>query len=201
MALRAGQGMIEARMAGSAKNAAMHRARNGGSSTGGPRGHMECRGYGPCLVAGVSDAARAVDMLYDAGKCAAVRPIDVLTRTCNGMEIDERLYLSARLSFERLLASSAPPARTAARVAALRAAGVELNRRADAQVPAPYPSPSCPSVLVARATGACYSRVHRLSPETFTTPSPLALTCLGLPRLGFILSHLAIAGVTACWTP
>ena len=63
-------GLITARMEGSKKNAAGHKARNGGSSTGGPRGHMECRGYGPCLVPGVEEAKRAVDMVYDESKCA-----------------------------------------------------------------------------------------------------------------------------------
>ena len=52
--------LIIARMRGSASNAKNHLLRNGGSSTGGPRGHMECRGYGPCVVEGVDTACMQV---------------------------------------------------------------------------------------------------------------------------------------------
>ena len=69
-------GLISARMEGSAKNAAGHKQRNGRSSTGGPSGHMECRGYGPCLVEGVPERARAVDMVYDPSACAKATPIE-----------------------------------------------------------------------------------------------------------------------------
>jgi len=142
--------LIQARMAGSAQNAAMHKRNNGGSSTGGPRGHMECRGYGPCLVPGVSEAKQVVDMVYDADKCAPATPLDVLRRACGGMAIDERTYRHARHAFEASLttplnadaaagdaavhahgAQYAPI--TSARVELLRAAGIELARRADEQ--------------------------------------------------------------------
>ena len=68
---------------------------------------MECRGYGPCLVPGVQAHAQAVDMLFDADKCAAITPAEVLTRVCTGMSIDERHYLDARRAFEAMLASPA----------------------------------------------------------------------------------------------
>ena len=90
---------------------------------------MECRGYGPCLVSGVEGGAQAVDMLYEASKCEAVSAVEVLRRTCGGMEIDERLYRTARKRFEALVGSSVTPAR----VALLREAGVDLAARADAQ--------------------------------------------------------------------
>ena len=96
-------GLIRARLEGSAKNAASHLARNGSSSTGGPRGHMECRGYGPCLVDGVGVPRQAVDMRFDADKCAAVTAVEVLRRTCANMAMDERLYLGARKAFEERL--------------------------------------------------------------------------------------------------
>ena len=118
--------LIIARMRGSASNAKNHLLRNGGSSTGGPRGHMECRGYGPCVVEGVDTACmqvlttapspphrygpcvvegvdehqRAVDMRFDEVKCAAVSAEEVLRRACENVAIDERLYLAARREFE-----------------------------------------------------------------------------------------------------
>jgi hypothetical protein len=126
-------GLIEARMAGSAKNAKHHMSINGRSSTGGPRGHMECRGYGPCLVPGKSESAREVDMRYDEGACLTATPIEVLRRACTHMEMDERTYLSSRRNFERAVAVAAPSAATDARLARLRAEGVKLAERADAQ--------------------------------------------------------------------
>ena len=120
-------GLIHARMEGSAENAANHRRRNGGSSTGGPRGHMECRGYGPCLVSGVEGGAQAVDMLYEASKCEAVSAVEVLRRTCGGMEIDERLYRTARKRLRPSSARASPRARRAA------GGGRDLAARADAQ--------------------------------------------------------------------
>jgi hypothetical protein len=92
--------LIIARMRGSASNAKNHLLRNGGSSTGGPRGHMECRGYGPCVVEGVDEHQRAVDMRFDEVKCAAVSAEEVLRRACENVAIDERLYLAARREFE-----------------------------------------------------------------------------------------------------
>lgn len=127
-------GLISARMEGSAKNAQNHRQRNGGSSTGGPRGHMECRGYGPCLVAGVSERERSVDMLYDSAKCEAATPIEVLTRACANMDRDERLYRAARSKFEADARASEPsPGHIAKRVELLRAEGNRLAARADEQ--------------------------------------------------------------------
>jgi hypothetical protein len=127
-------GLISARMEGSAKNALGHRLRNGGSSTGGPRGHMECRGYGPCLVPGVSEREQSVDMLYDADKCAASTPIEVLRRACGNMDRDERLYRAARKRFEAAtVAAERAPGHTARRVQLLREEGVRLAERANAQ--------------------------------------------------------------------
>ena len=134
-------GLIAARMAGSAKNAANHRRNNGGSSTGGPRGHMECRGYGPCLVPGKPENMRSVDMVYEEASCAPVTPLDVLRRACGGMGVDERTYRHARHTFEASLQKAGSESGngahfvpiTEARVALLRAAGVALNARADQQ--------------------------------------------------------------------
>ena len=72
--------LIEKRMEGSARNALGHRQRNGGSSTGGPRGHMECRGYGPCEVPWASAAEKKRDMVYDGDKCATFTKLDILQR-------------------------------------------------------------------------------------------------------------------------
>ncbi len=145
-------GLIGARMRGSAANAKGHRQRNGSSSTGGPRGHMECRGYGPCLVEGTDERARALDMRFDEAKCAAVSAAEVLRRTCENMGIDERMYRAARRAFEKRSGggggggggstagargaherSSAAAAVVHARVALLREAGAALAARADAQ--------------------------------------------------------------------
>ena len=153
-------GLIIARMRGSASNAKNHLLRNGGSSTGGPRGHMECRGYGPCVVEGVDEHQRAIDMRFDEVKCAAVSAVEVLRRACENVAIDERLYLAARREFEARGdsgsgssgsgtsgggggmdgggsgtsgRSAVAASVTRARVTKLREAGVVLAARADAQ--------------------------------------------------------------------
>ena len=95
---------------------------------------MECRGYGPCEVAGVPPAQRSVDRRYDAAKCEAARPAEVLRRVCGRMAIDEELYGRARRAFE---AKAAASPRLAARVELLREAGRALAARADAQERAP----------------------------------------------------------------
>lgn len=123
--------LIQKRLIGSAKNALNHRLHNGGSSTGGPRGHMECRGYGPCIVFGVPESERAVDMLFDGDKCAKITPSDVMHRVCGAMAIDERLYLEARRAFEGRIAASGSV--THARLGLLRDAGAELAARAQEQ--------------------------------------------------------------------
>ncbi len=125
--------LMQKRMEGSAANAAAHLRNNGGSSTGGPRGHMECRGYGPCIVPGVEGRARSVDMKYDAARCAVVGVADVLRRMCEHIAIDETLYLRARAAFDAKLGRAMPASALRSRIDALQEAGRKLSRRADEQ--------------------------------------------------------------------
>ncbi|KAL1495357.1 hypothetical protein AB1Y20_016726 [Prymnesium parvum] len=126
--------LIGKRMSGSAANALRHQQAQGRSSTGGPRGHMECRGYGPCEVRGASAAAKAKDMIFNASSCAAVTPREVLQRMCAHLALDETLYLAARARFEKAAAASP---RLGRRVALLREAGNQLEARASAQASQP----------------------------------------------------------------
>ena len=93
--------IISQRLSKSAANAARHQRVRGRSTTRGEPGTMECRGYGPCEVPGVSSRQRVQDMQYNATACALATPQLVLRRLCSRMDIDERLYLEARAAFDK----------------------------------------------------------------------------------------------------
>ena len=96
---------------------------------------MECRGYGPCEIPGVTEAAKVADAVYDDAACRQVGHADVLERLCGRMRVDEPLYHAARRRFEARVESAGGALR--AQLARLRAAGTELERRATAQAAAP----------------------------------------------------------------
>jgi hypothetical protein len=100
---------------------------------------MECRTYGPCVAPGLSPAKRTQrNAPFERDTCARVSPHQVLARLCQGLEMDERIYLSARRRFDAQLAALGQGLDS--RVPALRAANAELARRADAQAAQPVAS-------------------------------------------------------------
>jgi len=100
---------------------------------------MECQTYGPCLGPGLSYAQqRQRNTPFERDSCDRVRPEQVLQRLCEGLELDERIYLSARRRFDAQVATLGQG--LGSRLQALHAANAELTRRADAQGAEPVPS-------------------------------------------------------------
>jgi len=156
---------ISKRMAESAKAAEGFKQRMDRGDSHGPKGMMDCAGYGPCdfgNAAGKSAAeVRRVQTAYtwlDRSQCEAVTPEAVLTRLCGRIASDEPLYLTARARFEAAeRAHHAEPAVLAARVALLHEAGVALEARAKAQ------ERERPDALAARAKTTLSRRYTRSS--------------------------------------
>ena len=105
--------------------------RKGKGDSHGPAGMMDCAGYGPCDVPGLTAAEQQSYRWYDATECTAVTPQQVLTRLCARMATDEPLYNEARRQFDERLRAAQDS--LAAKVTTLQTAGAELSSRADAQ--------------------------------------------------------------------
>lgn len=143
---------IRRRMDTSASAAAENRRRRGKGDSHGPPGMMDCAGYGPCEVPGLSEVEKRGYQWYEEAKCAAVTPQQVLARLCARMATDEPLYNEARRNFDERLRDAGEA--LAAEVAELRTAGVELTRRADAQA-------ARPAADLERESGVRLSRSYR----------------------------------------
>jgi hypothetical protein len=91
---------IRRRMDTSALAAAENKRRRGQGDSRGPAGMMDCAGYGPCEVPGVSEGEKTQYRWYDSEVCAAVTPQKVLSRLCARMATDEPLYNAARAKFD-----------------------------------------------------------------------------------------------------
>jgi hypothetical protein len=143
---------IRRRMDTSASAAAENRRRRGKGDSHGPPGMMDCAGYGPCEVPGLSEVEKRGYQWYEEAKCAAVTPQQVLARLCARMATDEPLYNEARRNFDERLRDAGEA--LAAEVAELRTAGVELTRRADAQA-------ARPAAELERESGVRLSRSYR----------------------------------------
>jgi hypothetical protein len=93
---------------------------------------MECNTYGPCVAPKLSPLQqRQRNAPFDRGSCDRVSPQEILQRLCDGLGLDERVYLSARRRFDARVATMS--AGLGSRLQALRAANVLLASRADAQ--------------------------------------------------------------------
>ena len=145
-------GYIRRRMDTSALAAEEKKRRKARDDSHGPAGMMDCAGYGPCDVPGVPKREQTQYRWYDADKCAQVTPHQVLTRLCARMETDEPLYNDARAKFDARM--NAGGESLTSRVAKLRAAGVELSRRAEEQA-------ALPIYKLERQSGAKLSRSYK----------------------------------------
>jgi hypothetical protein len=135
--------LLSKRMAGSEANAANHQKRKGQSSTRGEPGTMECRGYGPCAVPGLSAVERVNDAQYSAAACGALSVREVLKRMCSRLGIDEAVYFEARRLFEARVRGGGE-AQGGERLQELRREGVALERVSAHLLVLPHPPPACP---------------------------------------------------------
>ena len=171
--------IISQRLSKSAANAARHQRVRGRSTTRGEPGTMECRGYGPCEVPGVSSRQRVQDMQYNATACALATPQLVLRRLCSRMDIDERLYLEARAAFDKKGGASPIQTLPRASIQTLPRAKIQTLLRASIQ--------TLPRDTHARARARAHTHTHPSAHRTQTIPlhhqlvliPPVAVATLG----------------------
>ena len=90
---------------------------------------VECTGYGPCTING-KEVNKWVPFDYEA--CRNTSPLQVITRLCGVVEIDERVYHAARERFDKLREKMGQH-RVDRAVERLRESNLNLRLRADAQ--------------------------------------------------------------------
>ena len=58
---------------------------------------MDCAGYGPCAVPGLTGKQQVQYTWYEPAACASVTPEMVLSRLCGRMDVDEPIYHQVRV--------------------------------------------------------------------------------------------------------
>ena len=145
---------VRKRMDESGKAAAEHRRRRGTGDSRGPPGMMDCAGYGPCDVPGLTRAQTTQYTWYEPSQCEAVTEQAVLQRLCARMAVDEPLYRVAREGFDaRVLAAGAS---LESRVARLNEAGAALAAQSEKQA-------ALDQDALALAAGTRLQRAYRAS--------------------------------------